>query len=387
MATPIRKIRVMLSSRNKDRIPDGKGSVTLEEVRRELQATLQEEQFCGYALLEVWINENAGAEDGTGDVWDQCLKQVDECDILVVIYNGHAGWTKEGGAVGICHAELMRAWNLYPAKLRLIALRFGSRKHLGLVSPDDIVKQNASNRRFGDFIKTANLFVGQAEDRASLVEQVSLAVAKSVSELVALGKRESRKGKYHLGESLDWSRFNYQQRKEELEAVVRAYLQGPLGADHDSSGVILTISSAKVLVSVHGVPDSFGIAEARDLVGRPYLNNHTTTVAAGKTEASGPIHVIACHKSCTTTQIISFMGHPDLFLVETPFGFFAADQVNFAQTFFVTSCRDEATTLLGVQRMFDWIEQSGEAPRIVARAESRANILRAVAAEIARRAQ
>jgi hypothetical protein len=66
MPTPIKPIRVMLSSRNRDLIPDGKGAVPLSDVRKQLQNELQTERFCDQALVEVWINEEAGAEDGTG---------------------------------------------------------------------------------------------------------------------------------------------------------------------------------------------------------------------------------------------------------------------------------------------------------------------------------
>jgi hypothetical protein len=77
------------------------------------------------------------------------------------------------------------------------------------------------------------------------------------------------------------------------------------------------------------------------------------------------------------------MGHPDLFMVQAPFGFFVADQTNFVQAFFLLDCRDENSTRLSCQRLLDWIDQSGEAARIVERATSRAKILSAVAREIA----
>jgi hypothetical protein len=76
------------------------------------------------------------------------------------------------------------------------------------------------------------------------------------------------------------------------------------------------------------------------------------------------------------------MGHPDVFTVQGPFGFFVADLVSFAQAFFLTGCRDPTATQVAVRRMFDWIAQSGELPRIVARALSRKAILEAVAQEI-----
>src|SRR5437660_6713519 len=100
----------MLSSRNNDLIPDEKGVVKLSEVRLELQKQLQAETFLGRGLLDVWINEEAGAEAGGTTAWDLCLGEVDEADVLIVIYNGQAGWTKDPGGLGICHAEMAHAW-------------------------------------------------------------------------------------------------------------------------------------------------------------------------------------------------------------------------------------------------------------------------------------
>jgi hypothetical protein len=214
------------------------------------------------------------------------------------------------------------------------------------------------------------------------VKEVKLAVAKAVVDLVALGKREIRKGKYHLGSPLDWSRLSYQERKNTIEEAARKYLRQSKAAEEMADGLVWTWGSAKLLFLVHGVPAGFGIAEARELVGRPFLHDHRKAVARSRSNLVGPLHIIACHKSCTESQIISFMGHPDLFIVQAPFGFFVADQLSFAQIFFLANCRDQTTTHTGLRSLFDWIDQSGEMKRIVKRAKSRAAIMRTTAEEI-----
>jgi len=100
--------------------------------------------------------------------------------------------------------------------------------------------------------------------------------------------------------------------------------------------------------------------------------------------AVGPVHVIICHKSCTESQVVSFMGHPDLFIVTPPFGFFVADRISFVQAFFLVNGRDPTSVQGALQSMFEWIEQSGELGGMVARAKSRAAILRAIAVEISK---
>lgn len=381
--TPIPRIRVLLSSRNRDLIPDGKnGAVPLGEVRRDLQDSLQKAMLFGHQLLEVWINEEAGAEAGDADIWDHCMKQMDEADVVIVIYNGEAGWGTERGEVGICHAEMQRVLERSPAKLRVIALRFPSDPALGLTSPAEAAARNDPNQRFEK--EVSDRFSAVVADRPSLEKEVKLAVVKSVVELAKTGSEEGRKGRYHLGAPLDWSRLSYEQRRREMERVVRTYLISVRGAagDPDASEPLqLGLGGESVLLSIHAVPAGFGVAQAREMVGRPYLRDHEIPLK-GTGDVAGPVHVIACHKSCTESQVSSFMGHPDLFIVQAPFGFFVADLVSFVQTFFLVSCRDETSTRVAARRMFDWIDQSGELGRLVDRARSRKAILAAVAREI-----
>lgn len=381
--TPIPRIRVMLSSRNKDLIPDGNGgAVPLGEVRRDLQEALQRDKLFGHQLLEVWINEEAGAESGDADIWDHCMGQMDQADIVVVIYNGEAGWGTETGEVGICHAEMQRVQERSPSKLRVVALSFASDPKLGLISPAEAAARNAPNQRFEREVSPR--FSAVVADRPSLEEAVKLAVVKSVVELAKTGSEEGRKGRYHLGAPLDWSRLSYDQRRREMERVVRTYLttvRGAAGNPGSPDPLQVSLGGEKVLLSTHAVPAGFGIAQAREMIGRPYLRDHEIPLK-GTGDAAGPIHVIACHKSCSESQVSSFMGHPDLFIVQAPFGFFVVERVSFVQTFFLVSCRDETSTRVAARRMFDWIEQSGELSGIVARARSRKAILAAVAKEI-----
>jgi hypothetical protein len=378
---PIEKIRVMLSSRNRDLIPDGMGGVVaLGDVRAGLKEELERHRLFGHPLLEVWINEEAGAEAGSADIWDHCMKQVDEADVVVVLYNGEAGWGTESGEVGICHAEMQRVLDRSPSKLRVVALRFPSDPALGLTGPGEAAGKSAPNREFDK--EVSRFFSDQAVDSPTLAEAVKLAVVKSVVELAKSGSAEGRKGGYSLGAPLDWSRLTYQQRKRRMELVMRSYLTSPshgaVGDPEAADPLRLTLDAEVLVLAIHAVPAGFGTAEARELVGRPYLRDHELPLDGG----AGPVHIIACHKSCSESQVNSFMGHPDLFTVKAPFGFFVADLVSFVQTFFLVSCRDETSTKVALRRMFDWIEQSGELGRILARGRSRRAILAAIAGEI-----
>ena len=80
----------MISSRCVDPFPEP-GGTPLTDVRRELKKSIEAEKLFGAKAFEVWINEDAEALDHSKDSWDACLKQVRDCDVLIVLFNGHAG--------------------------------------------------------------------------------------------------------------------------------------------------------------------------------------------------------------------------------------------------------------------------------------------------------
>ena len=57
------------------------------------------------------------------------------------------------------------------------------------------------------------------------------------------------------------------------------------------------------------------------------------------------------------------------------------DDVQKIQLVFIANCRDETATRQGVQRVFDWLEQTGGGALLSSRAASRAKIVRAIAKE------
>jgi hypothetical protein len=383
--TPLRHLRIMLSSRNNDLIPDGTSSVNLSSVRTEIQKELQAEEFLGHALLDAWINEAAGAEAGDFTAWDACLKEVDDADILIVIYNGEAGWTKDPGGIGICHHEMSHAWHKTPGKVFLIRMKFDSDKSGKLRSPAEAAKRNMQNRAFAEFLDRVSPFTAFASNREDLKAQVKLATRKAITKYFELARRGMHMGAISPGPALDWSRMNYDDRKAAIEMVGRDYFVAR-GAKKENVNLVWEWGGEKMLVRVHGVPASFGIAEARERVGRPYLKDHTFLDGKEMVGIVGPLHVILCHKNITESQVISFMGHPDLFIVKSATGFLVADRITFVQAIFLTNAIDEDAIRAILQSMFEWVEsQAQEMGNIVARARSRAAILRAMAAEISRR--
>src|ERR1700730_4274443 len=119
---PSTTLRVMISSRCLDYFPLGQTKTRLSDVRKELKTEIESVRIFERRLFEVWINEEAPPQGGTWDSWEVCLEAVKNCDILLAISNGNAGWADGAGAIGICHAELMTCLSIAPAKVRLIAL-------------------------------------------------------------------------------------------------------------------------------------------------------------------------------------------------------------------------------------------------------------------------
>lgn len=159
-------IRVMISSRCNDKFP-AKGGRPLSRIREDLKKEIESLRLFGRQVFEVWINEAQDPQGGKWDSWEVCMQAVRDCDILLVLSNGNAGWAKEGGEIGICHAEMMTGLNQAPGKVRVI--------NLGRIP----IRKGANgrrNRRFQEYIARRNLFQGFAKDEAELRAEVRKAL-------------------------------------------------------------------------------------------------------------------------------------------------------------------------------------------------------------------
>ena len=92
---PVNKIRVMISSRCEDKILLGGPEQKYSDMRKLLKRDIENERLFDGITFECWINEDAGPAPGTDDSWNHCLGQVKRAEIVIVLYNGHAGWATE----------------------------------------------------------------------------------------------------------------------------------------------------------------------------------------------------------------------------------------------------------------------------------------------------
>lgn len=364
------KIRVMLSSRCNDLFPE-KSATKLSDIRRSLKKEIEAQNVLGRSVFEVWINEDAPPADGTVDSWEACLQAVRDCDVLIVLSNGNAGWAKTGGDVGICHAEYAEGLALARGKVRLIALPW-----VPLAKGD----QGARDQRFREDLTRQTAFRGGEVSTADdLRKRVFEALADAVVVLTQCGVKSSASSRFGMGQALDWTRLDFSARKREMEQVVRNALASQPGARTMGDDVVLPLGGKDIGVVVHAIPAAFTVAAAREMVGRPFLRDHERTDLLKK--AQGPLHLIACHRGATETQARALLGFPDAIVVSDLFGIYVADEVQKVQFAFLANCRDDAQTRHALQRFLEWLEQSTEAQRLAARAQSRANIVRTIAAE------
>jgi len=363
----------MISSRCDDKFPASAAGRPLSEIRKELKSEIEGLEVFGKKVFEVWINEETPPQGGTWDSWDVCLQAVKDCDILVALSNGNAGWAKDEGDIGICHAELMTGLSQAPGKVRLISL--------GNI-PIAKTPEGRRNTRFQEYVARQSLFRGGVVTTVEpLIARVKEAVHDALITLSQAGVRESSKGRFHSGQALDWSRLDFTARQREMRRVLHDTMRQRSGSSEDGEHLFITLAGSDVLIVPDAIPAAITVGPAKEMVGQPFLRDHKL-FGVLKGNRGGPMHVIACHKTATEVQATKLLGFPDATVVSAPFGIFVADNIHKVQFAFIVNCRDEANTRHGVQRLFEWLAQTGEEALVADRARARARIVRAIAKEV-----
>ena len=366
------KLRVMISSRCNDKFPAGEGGQPLSEIRRELKKEIEKLKVFGKQVFEVWINEETPPQGGNWDSWEVCLQAVRDCDILIVLANGNAGWAQEGGEIGICHAEFMAGLSQAPGKVRMI--------DIGNIPTDD-TPAGKRNKLFQKYLSTQSLFRGaDVKTVEDLKDRFKDALYEALISLAQAGVRESSRGHFDRGEALNWSRLDFVGREREMVRMLRDAISQRSGSRLEGKNVIVKLADTEILFVPHAIPAAFSIGPAKEMVGQPFLRDHELDQFLSE-DCGGPVHVIACYKTATESQAIKLLGFPDATVVTTPFGIFVADNIQKVQFAFIANCRDETNTRYGIQRFFAWLAQSGEEAYVAERAMARSRIVHAIAIE------
>jgi hypothetical protein len=86
--------------------------------------------------------------------------------------------------------------------------------------------------------------------------------------------------------------------------------------------------------------------------------------------------------SVNEAQAMCVLGFPDAFILSDRFGVYVADNIQKIQLCLLADCRDAPSTKHAVQRLFDWLERSGEDKQLLARSTSRRAIVESILAEL-----
>ncbi|WP_316224879.1 MULTISPECIES: DUF4062 domain-containing protein [unclassified Bradyrhizobium] len=366
------RIRVMISSRCKDYITIDNLHFPLARLRKSLQTEINTAGFFDRPLFECWINEVEPSKAATRDVWDECIREVRPAHIVIALYNGDAGWAREPNDVGICHAELE-------------ASLLSGRDRTHLIQLPSSTASSQRDRRFQSFIERELTFSGPpAQDENEAAENVKNTLLEAVARLARSGASLLRKESYALGQALEWSKLDFAARKLVMESASMEALAERQGQIRDRkfgrNGICVKIDKSDVLFFAHAIPAAASVAAARELVGKPFLADHR--YISDDDRVCGPVHLIACQKSATEKQATDLLGFPDATVVTTTFGVYLVDPIQHIQFILLANCRDETSTRFAVQRLFDWLNRSGEADSLVRRAKSRTRIVMAIRKEL-----
>lgn len=373
---PTKTLSLMISSRSdKYEIDDGAGSkIALREARQRLKAELERATYLGGKLVEVWINEEeTGDHDQTA--WDECLKQAEECDLFISLYDGSAGWSVTGGSVGICQAEFDTALRVAPAKVKVLRLP-GAMLRSG---PD----RQRDERYLEALTKASRFEVHVKEDWPELRDKFLLTLRNMVLKAAQEGVREYRRSGANTGQALDWSRMSFADRSAAISTTIADALKGRGGRRVMSRVATVTALSAngsELMFACHGAPRSLSVSASREMVGQPFLRDHEIARHA-ESGVAGPIHLIGCPKGVTESQAVNLLGFPDFTVVEGSFGVYAADTTQKIQLCLLADCADAGSTRNSVERFLEWLARSGEIDLLIERAGSRRRIIDAVLAE------
>lgn len=361
-------INVMISSRNSAAF----GGQTLTTIREQLKEMIENEKVFGAEIFKVWINEDENPQSFDERIWEKCLKEVRDADVVLVLYNGEAGWVKQGGSIGICHAEVLEA----------VEAARGKVWSLPIIDRDDL-PSGPADREFQAYMQEQELFSAPIRSIKTLKTKTKEALQDAVVKLMQRGVSDAGRSKNNMGTALTWKRLDYSQRSAHIIKSLKEAISIP-GSGIDSDGhFYLTLGDQNVLLIVHGVPDTLSISASKEYVGQPFLSDYKYDQQLQDENVIGPVHVIGTHKTVTETQARNTLGFPDATILKDTFGVYVADNVQKVQMVFITKCADPGSTKHGFQQFRDWLLDSREDDELVRRAMSRKKIVLAIANEIA----
>jgi hypothetical protein len=362
-----KQINVLISSRNSAEF-DGE---ILSDIRDELRTLLEKEKIFGRKLIQIWINEKEDPQSFNETIWNKCLNVARQSDIVLILYNGETGWLKDNDTIGICHAEMLEAMNVASGKVWAIKL--------GNATPPTLEDKRLqkANENFQNFVETNNqIFSKPVFNKKELIQRTKECLIDAIYSLVKKGVILSAKSKSNYGEALVWKRKNYDSRSVLMIKALKDSIDvNGIGYENNEK-YFLNIEDNNILLLLHSIPDSVSIANARERVGQPFLQDYRNSKVLKENEnIIGPVHIIACHKTITETQARNILGFPDATILKDSFGIYVADNIQKIQMVFLSNCSDSYSTAHTFQEFINWMERTEEMEQLIKRAISRKKII------------
>lgn len=365
----------MISSRAESKVFSGDAKVALTDLRKRLQKSLHSLRWSNtpaedseavssdQQIFDVWIHENEQAKSTKRSPFELSLDEIRKADIVIVLYNGEAGWKLDDRGIGICQAEFQEAVSRRSNIVYLIEI-------------DPLPKpKGKSDREFQKELQRYGSFKKSVKSEAELQQAVLELLQKAVAELVKRGASGSRSR--DRGLALDWSRLDMNRRRDEMKRALATELfisdeevpaDGPCKVELDES---------RLVACLHAVPGAMGVAAAREMLGQPFLRDHFWADELSE-QTPGIVHLVACYKGVTENQASKIIGTPDTMTVASDFGVYAADHVQQIQMIFLANCADTVALAVAVRRLQEWLHSTDEVKYLRERAVGRTKILKTI---------
>jgi hypothetical protein len=357
------KLKIFLSSRVNSSFEGLDLPFTLTELRQYIRESIEAETFLGEKVFEVVTNETSFNGDFTKDAFDNCLDTMRLCNIIVVFYNGEAGWSAEDTPTnGICHEEFLVAIDNFSGMTWAMDLT----KYFTLPGDGPAKEKNDAftgdiNRSFRHMEKISSS--ESVEDlKKTVLKQVKGYLLDAVDKSFKTRKEEVLASNV-FGATLDWSKLTYSERQEEMKGQLKSIFSAIPGFN-------------EVIKEFHSIPDNMSVADARNMIGRPFIEEHE--LIKGKKEKKGILHFVAVYGNATEIQVKNLVGYPDLTVIKDSFGYYLWEKNAHIQMFFLTKCINPQKIKTRLSQLVNWLNDSKEKPKIVVRAQARFSILHAM---------
>jgi len=281
------KLKIFISSRVKSSFENLDGSFSLKDLRQYIKHELEAEKFLGEEILDVVINETDFNGTIAKDAFNNCLDTMRSCNVIIILFNGEAGWSVTGNDTtnGICHEEFLIAINEFSDMSFLVDIKqyfnlpeIGAEKNKN----DDFALDILSFFRHKETIDSFTI----EELKTKIIIQIKKYILTTI-EKSFLSQKRLVAGSSIFGETLDWSKLNYTERQEALLDKIKLAFES-------------VQSFSNILKAFHAIPDNMSVADARNLIGRPFLNEHTLI---GDYAEGGVIHVVGIYGNATEIQV------------------------------------------------------------------------------------